>query len=200
MRKYLTESLSNCYISIKAFTIECYEQIQDWLFACWEERTLIAIKAAIATIVTFLVKVITNTHVIVLIAFMGLVFLDLITKQIALGGKYAAKLKGVDVSELHTIDKIRGIIPALNAEEICSKFMRKGFADKMGMYLAVVCGAFFADVVIVNTPNHFILNLAYSYLGVVELVSILENLRDGGNRKIALLVKAMEDKIMQNIK
>lgn len=157
-------------------------------------------KAIAATCVTILVKVFTNTHVVILMAFIALVLMDLATKQVALGAKWVAMQKGVDVSEVPTIDKIRGIAPAFRAKFIKSRLMVNGLCDKMSVYFVAVVCAKITDVVIVNTPDSFMLNLMYSYLGAVECLSILENMRDAGSKTVGRFVELAENKIMNKLK
>lgn len=143
---------------------------------------------------------ISNQHVIIAMAFMLLVVMDLFTKQMSIGAQYAARLTGRDIHSIDTMTKIQSIFPAFYAGEIRSLLMRKPFLDKMEVYFISVLCAKAADVVIVNTPDAFVLNLMYSYLGATEFLSILENLRDGGNATMAKLVTIAETKIMNRLK
>lgn len=173
------------YFSVRAEDIFC---------TYWEG------KAVMATCLAVLVKVFTNTHVIIFLAFNGLVILDFITKQIALGGQYIALKRHIPIEQLHLRDKIKGMRPAFNAGYIESFLMRDKFLDKMGVYFVAVACAKLTDMMIINSPESITLHMMYAYLGAVECLSILENMRDGGSPMMGKILSLIETKLMNKLK
>lgn len=158
------------------------------------------VKGALAIAGAFIVKLLAMQHVVVAIAFSILVILDLITKQISISAQYISENNHVDIESLDVESKLWGIPLAISAGKIRSRFMRVNFIKKMATYFFAVAGAYVADIVVVNAPDAIFVNLMWSYLGATEFLSILENLRDGGNAKIGKIIELAEAKIWGKLK
>lgn len=160
-----------------------------------------AVKGIIAWFITVIVGIFSNTHVIVLTCFVGLVFIDLATKQIAVAARYVSETEDVDIKDIDFTTKLWGILLAFNAGEIKSLFMRNKFLSKMAVYLTAVASAKLVDVVIANNGNgEYVLSLMYTYLCMTEFISVLENLRDGGNATIGRVLEFAQAKILGRLK
>lgn len=140
----------------------------------------------------------TSDFMIFFLYFIVLVVLDLLTKQLSLSAKYLARRKEVDESEITLLAKFLGIVPAFNAGVINSLYMRDKFTKKLLTYMLVVGSAFITDCMVCGshqTDDFIFFKLAITYLATNELLSILENLRDSGNKQIGRLVTLIDSKL-----
>ena len=71
--------------------------------------------------------------------------------------------------------------------------MRKPFITKVLTYCLATAGAWCFDFM--SGQYAFAVNLVWLYLGSVEFLSILENMRGGGNSTIAGLLDVVHSKI-----
>lgn len=149
-------------------------------------KTLLAIIAEIAIYMLGL------KHVQVLGIFIMLVFLDLITKWAAIGYQMLIDL-GANPDNLSGSDKYLAIPAAWGKGLINSKHMRKPFVTKVLTYCLATGAAWCFDFMAGNYA--FAVNLTWLYLGSVEFLSIMENMRDGGNTTIAGLLELVQAKI-----
>lgn len=149
-------------------------------------KTLLAIIAEVAIYMLGL------KHVQVLGIFILLVFLDLITKWAAIGYQMLIDL-GANPDTLSGSDKYLAIPAAWGKGLINSKHMRKPFVTKVLTYCLATGAAWCFDFMSGNYA--FAVNLVWLYLGSVEFLSILENMRDGGNTTIAGLLELVQAKI-----
>ena len=76
---------------------------------------------------------------------------------------------------------------------ISSKHMRKPFVTKVLTYCLATASAWGFDFMAGNYA--FAVNLVWLYLGSVEFLSILENMRDGGNSTISGLLELVQSKV-----
>ncbi len=134
-----------------------------------------------------------SMHGQLLLAFVGLIVIDLITKWIALSREYLAKRKR---KRNPTIWQCVTSIPAARkAGYIKSEAMKHRFLGKIIVYLLVVFAGAFADHIMqtMDKPTWAVL-LLVGYLSITELISILENLQDAGVEEASQLHDILEKK------
>jgi len=151
-----------------------------------------AVKALLAVIAEVGIYMLGLKHVQVLGIFVLLVFIDLLTKWASLGYKMLVDM-GANPDNLSMADKYIAIPAAWGKGIISSKHMRKPFVTKVLTYCLATAGAYCFDFMAGNYA--FAVNLVWLYLGSVEFLSILENMRDGGNTTIAGLLDIVHSKI-----
>ena len=100
---------------------------------------------------------------------------------------------GANADNLTALDKYIAIPAAWGKGLISSKHMRKPFITKVLTYCLATAGAWCFDFM--SGQYAFAVNLVWLYLGSVEFLSILENMRDGGNSTIAGLLDVAHSKI-----
>lgn len=164
-------------------------------FLCEAWRTLtdsFAIKALLAVIAEVGIYILGLKHIQVLGIFVLLVFLDLLTKWAALGYKMLVDM-GANPDNLSMADKYIAIPAAWGKGIISSKHMRKPFVTKVLTYCLATGAAWCFDYM--AGAYAFAVNLVWLYLGSVEFLSILENMRDGGNTAIAGLLDVVHAKV-----
>lgn len=140
-------------------------------------------------------------HVQILGVFILLVFMDLFTKWAAISYQMLVD-DGADGSKLSAIDKYMAIPLAFDRHLIASQYMRKGFVRKILTYVAATAAAFLFDLMAggITGKTSFAVNLAWLYLGSAEFLSILENLRDGGNTSMGKFLDLVRNKIESRVK
>ena len=74
--------------------------------------------------------------------------------------------------------------------------MRKPFCDKVLTYLVATFAAWLADL-FTGTP--ILMKFAWLYLSGAEFLSILENMRDGGNGAMGKFLSLIEDKVKKRV-
>lgn len=151
-----------------------------------------AIKALLAVVAEVGIYMLGLKHVQVLGIFICLVFLDLITKWSAISYQMLIDL-GANPDNISASDKYIAIPAAWGKGLISSKHMRKPFITKVLTYCLATAGAWCFDFMAGNYA--FAVNLVWLYLGSVEFLSILENMRDGGNATISGLLDLVQSKI-----
>jgi hypothetical protein len=114
-------------------------------------------------------------------AFITLIFIDLVTKWLALAGAYL-KDQGTPVSGIGGLCTcFANMWPAFKAGYISSDKMKHRFVGKILWYLVVTMTAAKTDNLIVTAGEaKMFLHSAWIYLALTEVSSILENLRDAG--------------------
>lgn len=168
-------------------------EITDFLCDAWQTLTeSFAIKALLAVIAEVGIYMLGLKHVQVLGIFILLVFLDLITKWSAISYQMLIDL-GASPDNISGSDKYIAIPVAWGKGLINSKHMRKPFVTKVLTYCLATAGAWCFDFMAGNYA--FAVNLVWLYLGSVEFLSILENMRDGGNSTISGLLELVQSKI-----
>lgn len=151
-----------------------------------------AIKALLAIVANIGIYMLGLKHVQVLGIFIILVFLDLITRWAAISYNMLIDM-GASPEDISVSDKYIAIPAAWGKGLINSKHMRKPFVTKVLTYCMATAGAYCFDFMAGNYA--FAVNLVWLYLASVEFLSILENMRDGGNSTIAGLLDVVHAKI-----
>ena len=134
-------------------------------------------------------------HFQILGVFTLLVVLDLVAKWSALAYKWLIENGHHDPD---TLEKWAAIPAAWDAEYITSKEWRRSFSEKMLSYF-VVTGAAAGFDFMAGTPG-YACHLVWLYLGANEFLSILENLRDGGNKSMGRFLELVKDKLTARVK
>lgn len=169
------------------------QEITNFLCDAWQTLTeSFAIKALLAVIAEVGIYMLGLKHVQVLGIFIMLVFLDLITKWSAISYQMLIDL-GASPDNISGSDKYIAIPVAWGKGLINSKHMRKPFVTKVLTYCLATAGAWCFDFMAGNYA--FAVNLVWLYLGSVEFLSILENMRDGGNSTISGLLELVQSKV-----
>lgn len=169
------------------------QEITNFLCDAWQTLTeSFAIKALLAVIAEVGIYMLGLKHVQILGIFILLVFLDLITKWSAISYQMLIDL-GASPDNISGSDKYIAIPAAWGKGLINSKHMRKPFVTKVLTYCLATAGAWCFDFMAGNYA--FAVNLVWLYLGSVEFLSILENMRDGGNSTISGLLELVQSKV-----
>lgn len=169
------------------------QELTNFLCEAWRTLTeSFAIKALLAVIAEVGIYMLGLKHVQVLGIFIMLVFLDLITKWSAISYQMLIDL-GASPDNISGSDKYIAIPVAWGKGLINSKHMRKPFVTKVLTYCLATAGAWCFDFMSGNYA--FAVNLVWLYLGSVEFLSILENMRDGGNSTISGLLELVQSKV-----
>lgn len=169
------------------------QELSNFMSEAWRMLTdSFAVKALLAVIAEVGIYMLGLKHVQVLGIFVLLVFIDLLTKWAALGYKMLVDM-GANPDNLSMADKYIAIPAAWGKGIISSKHMRKPFVTKVLTYCLATAGAYCFDFMAGNYA--FAVNLVWLYLASVEFLSILENMRDGGNTTIAGLLDIVHSKI-----
>lgn len=169
------------------------QELTNFLCDAWRTLTeSFAIKALLAVIAEVGIYMLGLKHVQVLGIFILLVFLDLITKWAAISYQMLIDL-GASPDNISGSDKYIAIPAAWGKGLISSKHMRKPFVTKVLTYCLATGAAWCFDYM--AGAYAFAVNLVWLYLGSVEFLSILENMRDGGNTAIAGLLDVVHAKV-----
>ena len=169
------------------------QELTDFMGEAWRTLTdSFAVKALLAVIADVAIYMIGLKHVQVLGIFILLVFLDLITKWAAISYQMLIDM-GANADNLTALDKYIAIPAAWGKGLISSKHMRKPFVTKVLTYCLATGAAWCFDYMAGNYA--FAVNLVWLYLGSVEFLSILENMRDGGNSTISGLLELVQSKV-----
>lgn len=142
----------------------------------------------IKIIVSLVVAVFSNNHAIALYIFTTLVFIDLVTKWIAISHEYQESLnKPADLaSSIYCMNEAR------KAGKINSNTMKHRFGGKIILYLVLtgtsICVDYFASIA--GYPQLW-LPTVWGYLAITEAFSILENLQDAGVEEVGDLLEIL---------
>lgn len=168
-------------------------EITQFMNEAWRTLTdSFAIKALLAVIAEVGIYMLGLKHVQVLGIFIILVFLDLITRWAAISYQMLIDM-GANPENISGYDKYIAIPAAWGKGIISSKHMRKPFVTKVLTYCLATAGAYCFDFMAGNYA--FAVNLVWLYLGSVEFLSILENMRDGGNTAISGLLDVVHARV-----
>ena len=134
-----------------------------------------------------------SMHGQLLLAFVGLVVVDLITKWLALSRQYLTKKKRKKTPTLWQC--FCSILSARKAGYIKSEAMKHRFLGKILVYLFVVFAGGLADYImtVMDKPTWAVL-LLVGYLSITEMISIVENLQDAGVEEAEKLHEILEKK------
>ena len=120
-----------------------------------------------------------SMHAQLLLAFVGLVCLDLLTKWISLSYAHLAKRRKKNKPTL--MEAFRNIPKARAAGYIKSTVMKDRFLGKVLVYLLIVFAGGMVDAMLdAMTKPTWAVVLCVGYLSATEMLSILENLQDAG--------------------
>jgi len=134
-----------------------------------------------------------SMHGQLLLAFVGLIIIDLVTKWIALSKEYLTKRKRKKNVTLWQC--VVNIPAARSAGYIKSEAMKHRFLGKIIVYLLVVFAGALADNIMMTMGKpQWAVVLLVGYLSVTELISILENLQDAGVEEAGQLHDMLEKK------
>ncbi len=134
-----------------------------------------------------------SMHGQLLLAFVGLIIIDLVTKWIALSKEYLTKRKRKKNVTLWQC--VVNIPAARSAGYIKSEAMKHRFLGKIIVYLLVVFAGALADNIMMTMGKpQWAVVLLVGYLSVTELISILENLQDAGVEEAGQLHDIIEKK------
>ena len=169
------------------------QELTNFMSEAWRTLTdSFVLKALLAVIADVAIYMIGLKHVQVLGIFILLVFLDLITKWAAISYQMLIDM-GASPDNISGSDKYIAIPVAWGKGLISSKHMRKPFVTKVLTYCLATGAAWCFDYM--AGAYAFAVNLVWLYLGSVEFLSILENMRDGGNTAIAGLLDVVHAKV-----
>lgn len=133
------------------------------LYAGW------SYKAAVAAIMALLL----HKHAVLFYAFSTLVFLDCLTKWIAIAHDYLVK----QGKKPTLMQSLIGIKAARSAGKIKSEVMKHRFLGKICVYLLCVMAAASADLIMIELAKPtWAVGTIIGYLTATELLSIIENL------------------------
>lgn len=169
------------------------QELTNFMSEAWRTLTeSFVLKAILAFVAEIAIYMIGLKHVQVIGVFILLVFIDLLTKWAAIGYQMLIDL-GASPENISGSDKYIAIPAAWGKGLISSKHMRKPFVTKVLTYCLATAAAWCFDFMAGNYA--FAVNLVWLYLGSVEFLSILENMRDGGNSTVTGLLDIVHSKI-----
>ena len=173
--------------------------IFDTLSHAWESLTTnFILKAMLSATSGIALWLIGLRHVQILGVFIILVFVDLLTKWTAIAYQMLIGEYQYDPNEIAVWEKYRAIPLAFEKHLISSKYMRKGFVQKVLTYVLATFAAMLLDEM--SGQRKFAVSLVWLYLGSSEFLSILENLRDGGNATLGKFLDLVRTKIENKVK
>lgn len=152
------------------------------LYAGW------SYKAALAAIMALLL----HKNAVLFYAFSALVFLDCLTKWIAIAHDYLVKQGKTPT----LMQSLIGIKAARSAGEIKSEVMKHRFLGKICVYLLCVMAAASADLIMVELAKPtWAVGTIIGYLTATELLSIIENLDAAGVEAAQGLVAIVKKRV-----
>lgn len=176
-----------------------WEELQEaWVLAqaaFSKLADLWVVKAGLGLLAQFAVWLIHLKHLQIMGVFMLLVCFDLVSKWSALSYQ---RLRDHGMEKPDVITKWMNIPLAWSDGYINSEHGRKPFCTKVFTYVAATGAAYLFDLM-AGTPN-FAVHLVWLYLGSNEFLSILENLRDGGNASMGRFLSLVETKVNDRIR
>nr|DAX55236.1 MAG TPA: holin [Caudoviricetes sp.] len=175
------------------------EHLIKFIAECWNSLTeSFILKTLLSGAGAVAIWLIGIKHVQILGVFILLVFIDLFTKWASIAYKMLVDEFGYDPEKIATWEKYRAIPIAFEKRLIASKYMRKGFIGKVMTYVAATIAAILFDEM--SGQRQFAVSLVWLYLGSSEFLSILENLRDGGNVSMGKFLDLIRTKIENKVK
>mgnify|MGYP000735270564 FL=1 len=175
------------------------EHLIKFIAECWNSLTeSFILKTLLSGAGAVAIWLIGIKHVQILGVFILLVFVDLLTKWASIAYKMLVDEFGYDPEKIATWEKYRAIPIAFEKQLIASKYMRKGLIGKVMTYVAATVAAILFDEM--SGQRQFAVSLVWLYLGSSEFLSILENLRDGGNVSMGKFLDLIRTKIENKVK
>ncbi|WP_456060965.1 phage holin family protein [Anaerosinus massiliensis] len=161
-----------------------------WISICKAFHGLLdawVIKAMIA----FVVPILTGIHGSALTAFVTLVFIDLLTRWIAICYEHLSE----NAQSTDLFSCITDIPKAIREGYINSNAMKHRFTGKILVYVILTIVAVKADeLIVISSESPVLLKATWVYLAITEAISILENLRDAGIEQANDLLNFLRDK------
>lgn len=144
-------------------------------------------KVAVAAVLAVLL----HKHAVLFYAFTLLVFLDCLTKWVAIAHDYLVKQGKTPT----LFQSMIGIKAARSAGEIKSEVMKHRFLGKICVYLLCSMAAATADLIMVQLVKPtWAVDTIIGYLTITELLSIVENLNAAGVEAVQGLVDIIKRK------
>lgn len=131
----------------------------------------------------------TGNHGTALLAFVVLIFIDLLAKYLSLSAKRLQDL----ALPAGLWQCFVGIRAAFRDGYIKSELMKTKFAGKLLLYMLLVAAAVHVDQM--SGGGGIFLKAAWFYLAGTELISIMENLRDAGVQSLDPLLNFVRAKL-----
>ena len=172
-----------------------FKFIVDGWNSLTDSFVLKALLSGVASVAIWLIGI---KHVQILGVFILLVFIDLFTKWAAIAYQMLIDEYGYDKDQIAVWEKYRAIPLAFEKGLISSRYMRKGFVFKVATYVAATMAAVLFDEM--SGQRQFAVSLVWLYLGSCEFLSIMENLRDGGNAMLGKFLDLIRTKIENKVK
>lgn len=148
--------------------------------------------------VAFAISIITNTHTIAILIFSALIFVDLLTKWIAI---CYADLEDRNAENTDLYSCVMEIPTAMRVGSISSNVMKHRFAGKILAYMIMTLLAVLVDnMVFLAGEEQIFLKINWIYLAMTESISILENLREAGVDKAGQLLDFLKNKLGSYLK
>lgn len=152
------------------------------LYAGWSYKAMLAA----------ILAVLLHKHAVLFYAFSLLVFLDCLTKWIAIAHDYLVKQGKTPT----LMQSLIGIKAARSAGEIKSEVMKHRFLGKICVYLLCVMAAASADLIMVELAQPtWAVGTIIGYLTATELLSIVENLDAAGVEAAQGLVAIIKKRV-----
>lgn len=175
------------------------EFILKFIVDGWNSLTdSFVLKALLSGAASVAIWLIGIKHVQILGVFILLVFIDLFTKWAAISYQMLIDEYGYDKDQIAVWEKYRAILLAFEKGLISSRYMRKGFVFKVATYVAATMAAVLFDEM--SGQKQFAVSLVWLYLGSCEFLSVMENLRDGGNAMLGKFLDLIRTKIENKVK
>lgn len=171
------------------------ESIKEAYHSLIESWVLKSVLSSMGALATYLIGI---KHVQILGVFTLLVIIDLITKWASIAYQMLVEKYGYDPHSIAVWEKYRAIPTAFDLGLIKSEYMRKGFCKKIWTYVLATLAAFLFDLM--SGQKGFAVNLVWLYLGSAEFLSVLENLKDGGNENMGKFLELVKGKIENKVK
>ena len=173
--------------------------IIGFLTSAWQTlASYWSIKVCLSCINGIAIWLIGIRHIQILGVFILLVFLDLVTKWGAIAYQMLIDEYGYSGNDIAVWEKYRAIPLAFDHKLIKSEYMRKGFVQKILTYVLATAAAYLFDCM--SSGHAFAVNLVWLYLGSAEFLSVLENLRDGGNASMGKFLALVQTKVESKVK
>ena len=133
---------------------------------------------------------VTNKYSILMVGFGVLLYLDILTKWIAISYAYLVERGNEDPA---FFDAVKGINSARKARKINSEEMRKRGVSKLFVYIiCFLMAAVFDLMSMAAGSTSQIVQIVCGYLAMNEALSIIENLGDAGVKSMARLYELLK--------
>lgn len=128
-------------------------------------------------------------QLIMLLLFIALVFLDCLTRWMAISYE---RLRGLGGKDIGIWQVVCGIPAARRAGMIRSAVMKERGVEKLILYHLSVMAAAASDFLLrMSGGESYLSQAVIGYLGMTEFVSIIENLSDAGVKSMGELVRGI---------